>query len=74
VAQGNAPEALSLYRRALEIRERLFGAHHPKTEETRQCVLLILQKLGRQEEAAPLQTTVSEPTRTEKELEQHSEQ
>ena len=53
--QQRFTEALSLYQQALAIREQALGAAHPKTVETRQHLRVVLQALGKTEEAAALE-------------------
>lgn len=43
--QHRQQEALSLYRRALAIRERAFGPAHPKTQETQEHLTILLRAM-----------------------------
>src|SRR5215472_17135898 len=53
-AQGDVPGALSLYRRALECRERLLGLEHPDTHTSMNNVAGCLFELGDPAAAVPL--------------------
>jgi hypothetical protein len=44
-AQGHQQEALSSYRRAFAIREHALGQEHPKTQDTQQRFVTLLQTL-----------------------------
>jgi tetratricopeptide (TPR) repeat protein len=54
LGQGQASEAEPLARRALEVRERVFGPDHPKLAYSLVWVSEILSALGRYEEAESL--------------------
>ena len=60
-AQNNGEEASIWYTRALAIREQALGAHHPKTTETRTRFIALLHAMERHEEAAQLESVLSEP-------------
>jgi tetratricopeptide (TPR) repeat protein/transcriptional regulator with XRE-family HTH domain len=55
--QGQYEQAEPLYQRALAIREQALGAQNPKTCETREFVRVMLNALGKTEEAAALEGT-----------------
>ena len=42
--QGDYGRALEYFRKALEIRERVFGTGHPKTEKVKKKIELIKQR------------------------------
>ena len=53
-AEGNVAKAESLYRNALEIRERVLGLEHPELVESLERLADLLQKTGKELEAAAL--------------------
>jgi len=59
-ALGNSEEAKVLYAHALAVREQVLGSRHPKTTETRKCLIALLHATGQHEEAAQLEATQSE--------------
>jgi hypothetical protein len=51
--QGNHQEALSLYQRALAIREQTLGPEHPKTRATHQRLTALKQSVSPEADAPP---------------------
>ena len=49
------------YTRDLAVCEQAIGAQHPKTGETRTCLIAVLHALGHHEQAAQLEETRDEP-------------
>ena len=54
-AQKKIDEAMSFYTRVLAIHGQAFGAHHPRTVETRQRLIRLLHVMGHHEEAVQLE-------------------
>ena len=52
--QGRYEEAEPLYKRALEIRERVLGPDHPDTATSLNNLAILYDNQGRYEEAEPL--------------------
>jgi Tetratricopeptide repeat len=53
-AQGNREEARTWYARALEVREQVLGASHPKTVQTRKRLIALLHTMGQHEEGTQI--------------------
>jgi hypothetical protein len=51
---GRLDEAEALYRRALEARQRLFGADHPSVARSIRDLAIVLRKQGREADAEQL--------------------
>ena len=54
--QGNHEQVDALYQRALSIREKRLGVRHPLTQEARMVYAEFLRDIGRETEAAELET------------------
>ncbi len=56
-------EALTLYQRALTIREQALGCEHPETEKTRTILERLLQEIRQAEAVAAIEVVTPEPER-----------